>query len=356
MIIFIKKATFDASRHRYAAKAFVKKRKHIDKNITMLYNNTRYFTYKGSFMNILYLKYALEVAKTGSINKAAERLYMAQPNLSRAIKELESSLDITIFDRTSKGMIPTPDGEKLLSYGEKLLRQMDEIENMFRGSAAEHQSFSISVPRACYISHAFSRFSKHIEKGKRADIFYKETNASRAINNILHADYKLGIIRYAARHDKYFSDMLKEKKLYSELVTEFHYVLVMSKHHPLADKEKVSFSDLTPFIEIAHADPYVPSLSLSEVRKSELPDNIERRIFVFERASQFELLADNHETFMWVSPVPSELLDRYGLIQKRCEDNTKIYKDVLIYKSDYRLSKLDRLFISELARSKQEYL
>ena len=107
-------------------------------------------------MNILYLKDALEVAKTGSINKAAENLYMAQPKHSRAIKELESSLDIVIFDRTSKGMVPTPDGEKLLHYGKKLLREMDEIENMFKGGHSDRQSFSISVPRACYISYAFS--------------------------------------------------------------------------------------------------------------------------------------------------------------------------------------------------------
>ncbi len=307
-------------------------------------------------MNILYLKYALEVAKTGSINKAAENLYMAQPNLSRAIKELESSLDIVIFDRTSKGMIPTPDGEKLLHYGKKLLREMDEIENMFREGHSDRQSFSISVPRACYISYAFSKFSKHIEEGKRADIFYKETNALRAINNILHADYKLGIIRYAAQHDKYFGDMLESKKLYSELVTEFNYVLVMSKNHPLAKVEHINFSDLSPYIEIAHADPYVPSLSLSEVRKTELPDNIDRRIFVFERASQFELLSDNEETFMWVSPVPDELLARYGLVQKRCEDNKKIYRDVLIYREDYHLTKLDRLFIDELAKAKEKYL
>lgn len=307
-------------------------------------------------MNTLYLKYALEVEKTGSINRAAERLFMAQPNLSRAIKELESSLGIVIFERTSHGMVPTPDGEKLLHYARKLLREMDEIENMFRGSSSERQSFSVSVPRACYISYAFSRFSRHIEAGRRADIFYKETNSLRAINNILHADYKLGIIRYAAQHDKYFSDMLEEKKLYSELVTEFNYVLVMSKHHPLAEKENVGFADLTPYVEIAHADPYVPSLSLAEVRKSELPDNVERRIFVFERASQFELLADNHETFMWVSPVPTELLDRYGLVQKICEDNKKLYRDVLIYRDDYKLTSLDRLFIEELTLAKKMYL
>ena len=62
-------------------------------------------------MNILHLKYAVEVAKTKSISKAAENLYMGQPNLSRAIKELEESLGIIIFERNTKGITVTPDGE-----------------------------------------------------------------------------------------------------------------------------------------------------------------------------------------------------------------------------------------------------
>ena len=62
-------------------------------------------------MNLVHLKYAVEVAETGSINKASEKLYVSQPNLSRAIKELEASLGVTIFDRSAKGMVLTPDGE-----------------------------------------------------------------------------------------------------------------------------------------------------------------------------------------------------------------------------------------------------
>lgn len=307
-------------------------------------------------MNILYLKYAVEVARTGSISKAAESLYMAQPNLSRAIKELEASLGITVFTRTSKGMIPTPEGEKLLQYAAGILRQVDELENMFREDVSDKQVFSISVPRACYIGHAFARFSRAIKPGGRAELFYKETNALRAVNNILHADYRLGIIRYAAQHDRYFKDMLEEKELQYELITEFRYVLIMGKHHPLAQKEDISFEDLSPFVEIAHADPYVPSLPLSRVQKEELPDNVERRIFVFERASQLELLSSNPEVFMWVSPAPQDLLDRYGLVQKKSSANTKLYKDVLIYKKDYRLSELDKQFITELCEAKRRFL
>lgn len=307
-------------------------------------------------MNILYLKYAIEVAKTGSIIKAAERLYMAQPNLSRAIKELEGSLGITIFERTGRGMVPTPDGEKLLQYAERILMQVDEVENMFKGGQTENHRFSISVPRASYIAHAIAQLSKRIRPGHKTEIVYKETNSSRAINNVLHADYKLSIIRYAAKHDSYFKAMFEEKGLVSSLITEFKYKLVMNEKHPLADRDMVYFSDLEPYIEIAHADPFVPSMSLAEVRKSELPDNTERRIFVFERASQFELLAENPETFMWVSPMPDGLLERYGLVHKKCPDNEKIYRDVLIYKKDYKLTDLDKMFIEELTVAKNRYV
>lgn len=72
-------------------------------------------------MNLLHLKYAVETAKAGSINKAAENLYIGQPNLSRAIKELEKSLGITIFVSSAKGMTVTPDGEEFLRYAQKIL-------------------------------------------------------------------------------------------------------------------------------------------------------------------------------------------------------------------------------------------
>lgn len=306
-------------------------------------------------MNVLHLKYAVEVAKTGSINKAAEALYMNQPNLSKAIKELENSLGITIFSRTAKGMNVTAEGEVFLSHARKILRQIDEMEALYKGGTAAQQRFSISVPRASYIASAFAQFSKGLSEAK-TEIYYKETNAMRAIQNILSGDYKLGIVRYAECFDKYFKSLLEEKGMSFELVAEFQHVLVMSRAHPLAGKEPLSQTELRPYIEIAHADPYVPSLPLAAVRKEELPGDTDRRIYVFERASQFELLSENPETFMWVSPVPKEELERYGLVQKICQDNRRIYRDVLIHKKDYRLTELDQAFVTALCAAKRAVL
>ncbi len=306
-------------------------------------------------MNILHMKYAVEVARLGSLNKAAETLLIAQPNISRSIKELEADLGITIFSRSAKGMVLTPEGEEFVGYAQSILKQIDEVDKLYKHSTPKKQKFSISVPRACYISDAFAEFSKRIGDDP-AEIFYKETNSQRTINNVLNKDYKLGIIRYAENYDKFFKAMLEEKGLAYEMLAEFTYILIMNKNNPLAEKEEITFDDLPPYIEIAHADPYVPSMPLSKVVKEELPDNIDRRIFIFERASQFDLLSENPDTFMWVSPASQKVLDRYGLVQRKCVDNKKVYKDVLIYRDGYKLTRLDKQFITELCEAKRKYL
>ena len=306
-------------------------------------------------MNILHMKYAVEVARAGSLNKAAERLYVALPNVSRSIKELEADLGITIFDRSAKGMTLTPEGEEFIGYAKGILRQIEQVERLYKDGSAGKQKFSISVPRACYISDAFAQFSKSLTDAP-AEIFYKETNSKRTIQNILEHDYKLGIIRYAENYDKYFKAMLEEKGLTCELVTEFSYVLVMSAESPLAQREEIAFDDLSGFIEIAHADPYVPSLPMAKVLKEEHPDKIDRRIFVFERASQFELLSQNPQTFMWVSPVPEDLLKRYDLVERKCAENRRVYKDMLVYRKGYKFSEMDRNFITALCEAKRKHL
>ena len=217
-------------------------------------------------MNLLHMKYAIVIAETNSINKAAELLYVGQPTLSRAVKELESSLGVTIFERSAKGMFLTPDGETFIRYAKTVLRQVDAIEEMFKKGRVSKKRFSVSVPRASYIAEAFAAFSKLIGKDTQAEIFYKETNSMRTLRNVLQENYKLGIVRYAENYDKYYKAMMEEKGLEHELITKFRYVLLMSGSSPLAAKENITFDDLKDKIEIAHADPYVPSLPFASCR------------------------------------------------------------------------------------------
>lgn len=306
-------------------------------------------------MNILHMKYALEVARLGSLNKAAKTLMIAQPNISRSIKELEADLGITIFNRSAKGMVLTPDGEGFVEYARDILYRIDKMEQSYRDGSHKKRKFTVSVPRACYISEAFTEFSKNIGNAD-VEIYYKETNSKKTISKVLSNEYRLGVIRYADNYDKYYKNMFEEKELASTLIAEFSYVIIMSKDSPLAEKESITYEDLQNYIEIAHADPYVPSLSMSKAFREELPDNMGKRIFVFERASQFDLLSENENTFMWVSPVPEKTLERYGLVQRVCEGNRRVYKDVLIYHKEYKLTKLDRSFIDALCEAKIKFI
>lgn len=185
-------------------------------------------------MNLLHMKYAVEIAEAKSINRASETLFVGQPTLSRAIKELEQNLGIKIFDRSAKGMFLTPDGEVFIRYAKAILKQVDEVEAAFRRSGTRRQRFSLSCPRASYISDAFTAFSLLFKPSDAIDAFYYETNSANTVKNVLQEDYRLGIVRYAAEYDKYYKDMLEEKNLAYELVAEFRYVLVAGRNSSLA--------------------------------------------------------------------------------------------------------------------------
>ena len=93
------------------------------------------------YMNLMHLKYVVEIDKTRSISKAAENLYMGQPNLSRSIKELEQSLQITIFKRTPKGIEVTPDGEEFIQYAKKILADVETVEKKYTQKEKHKEKF-----------------------------------------------------------------------------------------------------------------------------------------------------------------------------------------------------------------------
>ena len=306
-------------------------------------------------MNILHMKYAVEVANTRSISKAAENLYTSQPNLSRAIKALENDLKIKIFKRSSKGLEITIDGEEFLLYAKTALAQIKKIESIYENRNEKKLRLSVSVPRASYFSYAFSDFAKELDDESSAEIIYKETNSMRTIINVVKEEYDLGIVRYQSAFEKYFSTLFEEKKLNYEVLNEFTYVMAVSKNNPLAKKDVIVAEDLANCIEITHGDPYVPSLPLIDVKRAELSEFAKKRIMVFERGVQFTLLEQVPNTFMWVSPIPQDLLDKYNLVERKCDFNTKTYKDVLIYRKKYHLTKLDNEFVSRIEGAKRNY-
>ena len=123
-----------------------------------------------------------------------------------------------------------------------------------------------------------------------------------------------------------------------------------------AYEEKISENDLKTKIQITHTDPYAATLSAVNAYKEDGKENSDRCIYILDSAAQLELLSQNKDTFMWVSPVPQKILDRFNLVQKKCQLNSSRYMDVLIHRKDYKLTDLDKAFIDEVIKASKECL
>ncbi len=288
--------------------------------------------------------------KTGSITQAADNLYTTQPNLSKAIKKLESDMGMAIFKRTTKGLAPTKRGGQFLDRARSILNQLDELEALFQPTGAQRIVFSVSIPRASYIAYSFTKFV-HSFGGGELDIDFKETNSLETISSVAEHEYKLGIIRYPLEQEEYFMRLLCERDLQHHLLWEYEPLLLFSREHPLTRQESIYESDLASSTLLEHGDLLNPAARLAA---RETPAPAARRIFLYERGSQFDLLHSLPNAYIWVSPIPEEMLKQHQLVQRRCHRPPHPTRAMIIYPKGYAFTELDKAFIAKLTGTIRE--
>lgn len=291
-------------------------------------------------MNLQYVKYALEISRTGSISKAAENLSVAQPNLSRAVKELETQLGISIFERTRTGMTVTPEGEKLLSAGERILREVGELETMFDGEAIPRESLSVMAAPSAYAAHAFVSFCASLPEDRIYETRYIEGDLNQTLDAVVSGTAKLGIIRIPLHFEKYYTDKLTAKELKYEIVTEFSPVILAGLGSSLAGKDSVTPASLGEFCQVVSPESLPPE-GYTDDRA------VKKEITVTDRATAYALLANDPTLCVAAPPMPPFLAAQMGLVQRPCFDTT-LYRDLLICRKDYRLTGTDEAFLRAL--------
>ncbi|MFB6467215.1 LysR family transcriptional regulator [Cytobacillus sp. Hz8] len=197
-------------------------------------------------MTLQQLKYVLEVASKGSINEAAKSLFISQPSLSNAIKELEKEIKITIFIRTNRGITISNEGVEFLGYARQVLQQYNMLEEKYMRGEPAKQHFCISTQHYTFAANAFVELVKEFGASEY-EFTLRESKTYEIIEDVKNLRSELGIIYLSNYNESVLLKLLKERNIsFSELFTAKPHVFI-SKNHPLSNKELIDLDELDNF-------------------------------------------------------------------------------------------------------------
>lgn len=197
-------------------------------------------------MTLQQIHYALTIAAFGSMNKAAEELFISQPSLTNAIKELEKEIGASIFIRTSRGVVPTKEGEEFLLYLRQLYQQYELIEKRYLNSGSVKRKFGVSTQHYSFAVKAFVDTVKCFGT-LNYEFAIRETKTLDVIEDVGNFKSEIGLLYMNDFNRRVMGKILKERELeFRHLIDCKAYVYIWKKH-PLAEREKISFSELADY-------------------------------------------------------------------------------------------------------------
>ena len=197
-------------------------------------------------MTLQQLKYMITVAEKGSITEAAKELFISQPSLSGAIKEVENEAKITIFNRCRAGVALTTEGMEFLGYARQVVQQMELLESRYIDNQPEKQRFCISTQHYTFAANAFVELVKQFGQ-ERYEFILNETQTFQIIMDVRNRFSDLGVLYLSKANENVLVKVFEEYNLkFYELFTAAPHVF-LRKGHPLADREKILLEDLKPY-------------------------------------------------------------------------------------------------------------
>ncbi len=238
-------------------------------------------------MTLQQLRYIIKIVECGSITEAAKQLYISQPSLSNAVKELEAELGIEIFYRTTKGISLSIDGTEFLSYARQVIEQTELLEQRYLGKKPSKQLCSVSTQHYAFAVNAFVNLLKALDVDEYK-FTLRETRTYEIIEDVKNLRSEIGIIYFSEFNEKVLKKLLKENHLIFNALFEADPHVFISSVHPLAGQKSVPLEDLDNFPFLAFEQGEYNSFYFSEEILSAAPHK--KTIHVSDRATLFNLL------------------------------------------------------------------
>ncbi|GKU78862.1 LysR family transcriptional regulator [Paenibacillus sp. L3-i20] len=238
-------------------------------------------------MTLQQLKYVIEVANRGSINEAAKRLFISQPSLSNAIKDLEEEMQFEIFERSNKGISLSREGVEFLSYARQVVEQAELLEGRYLNAKPSPQHFSVSTQHYAFAVNAFVSLVQEYGQDEY-ELALRETKTYEIIEDVKGLRSEIGILYLNEFNGKVINKLLKSANLqFNSLLTARPHIFI-SIHNPLAKQSIVTIDQLEDYPYLSFDQGEYNSFHFSEEILSTLSHK--KSIRVTDRATLFNLL------------------------------------------------------------------
>ena len=295
-------------------------------------------------VNTQQLQYLVEIQRTGSISHAAANLYMSQPNLSRVLRDIETTLGYPIFERTRKGVRPTQRGEKFLHHARNILRETAYMEQLGTDASVPHR-LRVCIPRSPVYAGVIQSLLCRTDHSLGLQAHIRECHPRRALELVLEGSAEVAVLRYLESYQDYFTEQASAHRLEFLPLGKREYQLLVHRESPLAREDAISPETLLSYTELVHREEPAALHSGSEAS---------RFIHTVDRMTRLQLLRSIPTTYLWSEPLPEAFLSENCLIQVPCPGNSPVYCEALIYNPQSALSPLEKSFIGQLCASSGE--
>lgn len=294
-------------------------------------------------MTLQQLKYVITISKSGSMHTAADELFITQPNLSKAIKDLELEMGITIFNRTNKGVLLTDDGTKFLSYARQVVEQANLLEDIYKNKESIKRIFAISSQHYGFVVNAFVKLVETLGKDTY-EFSLRECKTYDVINDVKDGRSELGVIYFSRFNSEIMKKVISSNGLSYEFLFEAKPHVLLSKNHPLANKERLTLDDLDAYPRLSYDQGLNNSFYYSE--EPHALESVSKAIVVSDRATLFNILIGlNGYTIS--SGMISSSLDGNNIISIPLETD-EVMDLVYIYYSDKPMKEITKQYLAIL--------
>ena len=238
-------------------------------------------------MTLQQLRYITMVAEKGTISEAAKELFISQPSLTNAIRELEQEMQVTIFHRTNKGVTITAEGDEFLAYARQILDQVGLMQERYLNVNERNPRFSVSCQHYSFAVNAFVDVIRKFD-ARKYDFTLRETQTYEIIEDVAKLKSEIGILYTSSQNETIIMKLIRQNDLkFEELFVAKPHVFISSKH-PLADREALTLEDLEVYPYLSFEQGEHNSFYFSEEIFSETERK--KNIRVRDRATLFNLL------------------------------------------------------------------